>query len=106
MSASLGWLIAVAENYPDRKANTNFAHLQERVSGLENQIADRREFYNDSVNTLNIRIQEMPDAIVAAGCILFRARCSWSPKQTKRSSRSPFPTFHLRRNRVGQEFVD
>jgi len=65
MSAALGRLIAVAENYPDLKANTNFAHLQERVSELENQIADRREFYNDSVNTLNIRIQEMPDAILA-----------------------------------------
>ncbi len=65
MSAALGRLIAVAENYPDLKANSNFAHLQARVTELESEIADRREFYNDSVNTFNIRIQEMPDAILA-----------------------------------------
>jgi LemA protein len=65
MSAALGRLIAVAENYPDLKANANFAHLQARVTELESEIADRREFYNDSVNTFNIRIQEMPDAILA-----------------------------------------
>jgi LemA protein len=65
MTAALGRLIAVAENYPDLKANANFAHLQARVSELESEIADRREFYNDSVNTFNIRIQEMPDSILA-----------------------------------------
>ncbi|HXX20849.1 MAG TPA: LemA family protein [Candidatus Acidoferrum sp.] len=65
MSAALGRLIAVAENYPDLKANSNFTHLQSRVTELESEIADRREFYNDSVNTFNIRIQEMPDAILA-----------------------------------------
>jgi len=65
MTAALGRLIAVAENYPDLKANANFAHLQSRVTELESEIADRREFYNDSVNTFNIRIQEMPDAVLA-----------------------------------------
>jgi LemA protein len=65
MSAALGRLMAVAENYPDLKADANFAHLQARVTELESEIADRREFYNDSVNTFNIRIQEMPDAILA-----------------------------------------
>ena len=39
--------------------------LQGRITELESEIADRREFYNDSVNTFNIRIQEMPDAILA-----------------------------------------
>ena len=65
MSAALGRLIAVAENYPDLKANANFMQLQGRITGLESEIADRREFYNDSVNTFNTRIQEMPDAILA-----------------------------------------
>lgn len=65
VTSALGRLIATAENYPDLKANTNFAHLQSRVTELESEIADRREFYNDSVNTFNIRIQEMPDAILA-----------------------------------------
>jgi LemA protein len=59
-------LFAVAENYPDLKANNNFLQLQKRITELENQIADRREFYNDSVNTFNIRIQEFPDTFVAA----------------------------------------
>jgi len=65
MTAALGRLIAVAENYPDLKANANFEHLESRVTELESEIADRREFYNDSVNTYNVRIQEMPDAVLA-----------------------------------------
>ncbi len=65
MSAALGRLIALAENYPDLKANANFMQLESRVTELESEIADRREFYNDSVNTYNIRIQEMPDALLA-----------------------------------------
>jgi len=65
LSRSLRSLFAVAENYPDLKANQNFTQLQQRVSYLESQIADRREFYNDSVNVFNTRIQEMPDALLA-----------------------------------------
>ena len=55
----------MAEAYPDLKANDNFQHLQGRISGLENAIADRREFYNESVNTNNIRIEQFPDVIIA-----------------------------------------
>ena len=65
MSSALGRLLATAENYPELKANNNFMQLQTRISELESQIADRREFYNDSVNVFNIRIQEMPDALLA-----------------------------------------
>jgi len=65
MTSAVGRLIATAENYPELKANNNFMQLQSRITELESQIADRREFYNDSVNTFNIRIQEMPDAILA-----------------------------------------
>jgi LemA protein len=65
VTSALGRLIATAENYPDLKANANFMQLQGRITELESEIADRREFYNDSVNTFNIRIQEMPDAILA-----------------------------------------
>lgn len=61
----LGNLFAVAEAYPDLKANDNFQHLQARISGLENAIADRREFYNETVNNNNIRIEQFPDVIVA-----------------------------------------
>jgi LemA protein len=65
LSGLLKTLFAVAENYPDLKANQNFLQLQQRVSYLESQIADRREFYNDSVNTYNIRIHQIPDMWVA-----------------------------------------
>jgi len=65
MRTSLGNLFALAENYPDLKANENFLNLQSRISGLENAIADRREFYNDSVNINNVRIEQFPDLIIA-----------------------------------------
>jgi len=65
LSGALKTLFAVAENYPKLKANENFMQLQNRISGLENELADRREFYNDSVNTYNIRIQSIPDVMVA-----------------------------------------
>ena len=61
----LGQLFAVAEDYPELRANENFQHLQGRISSLENSIADRREFYNESVNINNIGIEQFPDIIVA-----------------------------------------
>ncbi|MCB1722920.1 MAG: LemA family protein [Chromatiaceae bacterium] len=61
----LGNLFAVAEAYPELKANESFRHLQARITGLENDIADRREFYNASVNANNVRIEQFPDLIVA-----------------------------------------
>ena len=61
----LGNLFAVAEAYPELKANENFQHLQTRISSLESAIADRREFYNESVNINNIRIEQFPDIIIA-----------------------------------------
>jgi len=66
MTSALRGFFAVAENYPQLKANDNFMRLQVRITELESQIADRREFYNDSVNTFNIRIQQMPDTFVAS----------------------------------------
>lgn len=65
LSGLLRHLFAVAENYPDLKANQGFLQLQQRTSYLESQIADRREFYNDSVNNYNIRIHQIPDMWVA-----------------------------------------
>ncbi|NIO19488.1 MAG: LemA family protein [Candidatus Aenigmarchaeota archaeon] len=65
ISAALKTLFAVAENYPKLRASENFMQLQHRISGIENELADRREFYNDSVNTYNIRIHSIPDVFVA-----------------------------------------
>lgn len=61
----LGNLFAVAEDYPELTASESFHHLHSRISGLESSIADRREYYNDSVNLYNIRIEQFPDLIVA-----------------------------------------
>lgn len=58
-------IFAVSENYPDLKANNNFMLLQQRVSDIEDAIADRREFYNESVNMYNIGIAEFPPLILA-----------------------------------------
>ena len=65
ISGALKSLFAVSENYPDLKANNNFTQLQKRISDLEEKIADRREFFNDDVNTYNIRIQQLPDVFLA-----------------------------------------
>ncbi|WP_394241831.1 LemA family protein [Halopseudomonas laoshanensis] len=61
----LGQLFALAESYPELKANESFQHLQERITGLESGIADRRELYNAAVNINNVRIEQFPDVIVA-----------------------------------------
>jgi LemA protein len=65
LSGTLRNLFAVAESYPDLKANNNFMQLQNRITELEEKIADRREFFNDDVNTYNIRIREVPDMFIA-----------------------------------------
>jgi LemA protein len=61
----LGRLFAVAENYPDLKADESFRHLELRITQLEENIADRRELYNEAVNLSNIRIHTFPDLMVA-----------------------------------------
>lgn len=61
----LGQIFAVAEAYPELKANEHFMQLQSRITALENAIADRREWYNESVNVHNVRIEQFPDLLVA-----------------------------------------
>jgi LemA protein len=65
ITGALKSLFAVSENYPDLKADNNFMQLQQRITELEERIADRREFFNDSVNVYNIRIQQVPDVFLA-----------------------------------------
>jgi LemA protein len=65
-TSALRGFFAVAENYPQLKASNNFMQLQQRITDLESQIADRREFYNDAVNNFNVRIQQVPDTFVAS----------------------------------------
>lgn len=60
ISGTLKTLFANTENYPDLKADQSFAALQQALVQIENEIADRREFYNDSVNEFNIKITVVP----------------------------------------------
>ncbi|PAM92326.1 hypothetical protein B4N84_26345 [Flavobacterium sp. IR1] len=64
-SKTLKSLFSVSENYPTLLSNSNFLEIQRRVSQLEDKIADRREFFNDSVNLYNVGIQEFPNLILA-----------------------------------------
>jgi LemA protein len=64
-SGALRGLFLVAENYPQLRANESFLKLQSRISQLEERIADRREFFNDDVNTYNTRIRQIPDVLLA-----------------------------------------
>jgi LemA protein len=66
MTGALRGLFAVAESYPQLKANDNFLKLQSRISELEDRIADRREFFNDDVNTYNTRIGQIPEVFLAS----------------------------------------
>ena len=66
IGAGVGRLFAVAENYPDLKSSGNFLELQKRITSLEEQIAHRREFYNDAVNINNVRMEQVPDRLLAS----------------------------------------
>lgn len=65
LGAAMGKFFALAEDYPDLKANQNVANLMEELSGTENKIAFSRQFYNDSVLSQNTRVGTFPANIVA-----------------------------------------
>jgi LemA protein len=65
LTSALRSFFVVAERYPQLKANQNFLALQDRISELEERIADRREFFNDDVNTYNTRIAQLPEVFLA-----------------------------------------
>lgn len=65
LGSAVGRLIAVAEAYPDLKANTNFLKLQEQLSEIEEQLQYARRYYNGAVRNLNISIQSFPELVIA-----------------------------------------
>ena len=65
LSGALKTIMAVSENYPDLKANTNFSELSEELRNTENKIAYSRQFYNDSVTRYNTKLELFPSNIVA-----------------------------------------
>lgn len=66
LSGALGKLFALAEAYPDLKANTNFIQLQDELSDVENKLAAARRFFNNAVSELNTGIQQFPAVLFAA----------------------------------------
>ncbi len=73
LTGALGKLLAVAESYPDLKANTNFLELQRELSDTENKIQAARRFYNGNVRDLNIALQSFPSNLIA-GIFKFQAQ--------------------------------
>jgi len=73
MTGTLKSLFAVAEAYPDLKANTNFRELQVELTNTENKVSFARQFYNDTVKRFNIGIQKFPQNIIA-NMLNFKAR--------------------------------
>ncbi|MFH1611951.1 MAG: LemA family protein [bacterium] len=73
LSGTLKSLFAVAENYPDLKANQNFLELQKELSDTENKIQAARRFYNGNVRDINIKLQKFPNNLVA-GMMGFKKR--------------------------------
>ena len=65
LSGALKTIMAVSENYPDLKSNTNFSELSEELRNTENKIAFSRQFYNDSVTRYNTKLELFPSNIVA-----------------------------------------
>ena len=65
LSGSLSKLFAIAEGYPDLKANSNFIELQNTLKSVENDIANSRKYYNGVVKNYNIKIQTVPSNIIA-----------------------------------------
>lgn len=76
LTDTLKSLFMVVERYPDLKADTAFRQLSNRISEIEDQIADRRELYNASVTIYNIRLRQFPDVLVAS-LFKFQPRSLW-----------------------------
>jgi len=73
LSGALKTIMAVSENYPDLKANTNFSELSEELRNTENKISFSRQFYNDSVTMYNTKLELFPSNIIA-GMFNFKSR--------------------------------
>ena len=82
LGGALGKLFALMENYPDLKANENVARLMEELSATENKISFARQFYNDSVMTLNNAVQSFPSNFVA-GTFGFREAAYFEVPETE-----------------------
>ena len=91
LGQSLGKLFALAENYPDLKANSNFLQLQTELSSIEDKVAASRRFYNSAVNDLNTAIEQFPASMIA-GATGFTKREMFDVGETERAQLNVAPT--------------
>ncbi len=85
LSGAMGRLTAVAEAYPELKANQNFLQLQQQVTALEEKLADYRQFYNDTVLRYNTLLQTVPTSLIA-GLFQFRQEAFLQAREAERQS--------------------
>lgn len=85
LSGALRQLFAVAESYPDLKANTNFAHLQATLEDTENKVSYARQSYNDCVLNYNNAIQTFP-GVIFAGIFQFKPRTGFEASDESRQA--------------------
>lgn len=83
LKGALGNFFALAEDYPDLKANENFQQLQERVSSIEEQISDRRELYNQAATNYNTLINQIPYVFLANQMNLQRRELYRAPESAR-----------------------
>ena len=88
LNASLGRLLAIAENYPNLKADQSFIRLQDELAGTENRIAVARIRYNDAVKTLNATIRGFPGSLFAGAAGIKQAEY-FQPKDKESLQRPP-----------------
>ena len=85
LTSTLKTLFAVAENYPELKANTNFIKLQDELSDTEDKVAFSRQFYNDAVTIYNSKLQMFPSNIIA-GMFGFREEALFTSVEEAREA--------------------
>ena len=90
LTGALGRLFAVAEAYPDLKANTNFLQLQHELADIENKLAAARRFFNNAISEYNASIQQFP-AVLMAGPFGFQAREFFDVGQEQRQTMEAAP---------------
>lgn len=84
LSRDVARLLAVAEAYPELKASAAYLELQQRISALEDQIAHRREYYNDAVNLNNVRMEQFPNMFLTGIAGLVRRDLFAATEQERR----------------------
>ena len=95
LSASVGKMFALAENYPDLKANQTVAKLMEELSSTENKIGFARQYYNDTATAMNTAVQSFPGNLIA-GQFGFKNADLWRVSETERVAVETAPKVNLR----------